>query len=104
MARNIDGLYYDENAKRMLVTSKGPGTDAFAVAIPSMRVTTWDTGLEPAIPAAGGRLPGGGDAVRWDRGATALGGFGGGWEALKMAVVSGPSSVVGEGRSRFIRC
>ncbi len=44
VARNIDGLYYDENAKRMLVTSKGPGTDAFAVAIPSMRVTTWDTG------------------------------------------------------------
>ena len=44
VVRNVNSLYYDENAKRMLVTSKEPATDAFAVEIPSMRVTIWDTG------------------------------------------------------------
>jgi photosystem II stability/assembly factor-like uncharacterized protein len=42
--RNIDSLYYDEAANRMLVTSTGPGTEAFAVAIPSMQLSWWDTG------------------------------------------------------------
>ena len=44
VVRNVDSLYYDESAQRMLVTSKGPETDAFAVAIPSLQVTSWDTG------------------------------------------------------------
>ena len=42
--RNVNSLYYDEHADRMLVTSTGPTTEAFAVAIPSMRLTSWDTG------------------------------------------------------------
>ena len=43
-ARNIDSIYFDETANRMLITSIGPTTDVFAVAVPSMRVTWWDAG------------------------------------------------------------
>jgi photosystem II stability/assembly factor-like uncharacterized protein len=43
-ARNIDCIYFDEAANRMLITSTGPTTEVFAVALPSMRVTWWDTG------------------------------------------------------------
>lgn len=42
--RNVNSLYYDEHGQRMLVTSSGPATQAFAVEIPSMRVISWDTG------------------------------------------------------------
>jgi len=41
--RNVNNLYYDEPANRMLVTSSGPATTAFAVEIGSMQVTSWDT-------------------------------------------------------------
>jgi hypothetical protein len=41
--RNVNSLYYDEPAKRMLVTTNEPATAAFAVEIPSMRVDSWDT-------------------------------------------------------------
>jgi photosystem II stability/assembly factor-like uncharacterized protein len=42
--RDGNNIFYDEAANRMLVTSNGPATVAFAVAIPSMRVSWWDTG------------------------------------------------------------
>jgi photosystem II stability/assembly factor-like uncharacterized protein len=42
--RNVNSLLYDEVANRMLVTSSGPDTEAFAVAIPSMQLSWWDTG------------------------------------------------------------
>ncbi len=44
MVRNVNSLYYDAQADRMLVTANAPVTDVFAVAIPSMRMTIWDTG------------------------------------------------------------
>jgi ligand-binding sensor domain-containing protein len=42
--RDGNSIFYDETANRMLVTSNGPATDAFAVELPSMRVSWWDTG------------------------------------------------------------
>jgi ligand-binding sensor domain-containing protein len=42
--RDGNSIFYDESANRMLVTSNGPATVAFAVAIPSMQVSWWDTG------------------------------------------------------------
>ena len=42
--RNVNSMFYDEQANRMLVTTNGPGTEAFAVEIPSLRVDSWDTG------------------------------------------------------------
>jgi len=42
--RNVNSLFYDEAANRMLVTSTGPDTEAFAVALPSMHLSWWDTG------------------------------------------------------------
>jgi ligand-binding sensor domain-containing protein len=42
--RNASCLYYDEAKDRVLVTSGGLGTQAFAVQLPGMQVTTWDTG------------------------------------------------------------
>jgi len=42
--RNVNSIFYDEAGKRMLVTSEGPETMAFAVALPSMKVSWWDTG------------------------------------------------------------
>ena len=43
-ARNVNSIYYDAAANRMLVTSSGPATLAFAVALPSLQVSWWDTG------------------------------------------------------------
>ena len=43
-ARNIDSLYFDQANSRMLVTSNGPTTVAFAVETPTMKVKWWDTG------------------------------------------------------------
>jgi photosystem II stability/assembly factor-like uncharacterized protein len=42
--RNVNSIFYDETANRILVTSEGPETMAFAVALPSMKVSWWDTG------------------------------------------------------------
>jgi photosystem II stability/assembly factor-like uncharacterized protein len=42
--RNANCIFYDEAAGRMLVTSGGPVTEAFAVQLPTMQVTSWDTG------------------------------------------------------------
>jgi photosystem II stability/assembly factor-like uncharacterized protein len=42
--RNVNSLYYDEPGNRILVTTNGPATEAFAVETSSMRVTSWDTG------------------------------------------------------------
>jgi photosystem II stability/assembly factor-like uncharacterized protein len=42
--RDGNNIFYDEAANRVLVTSNGPATVAFAVAIPSMQVSWWDTG------------------------------------------------------------
>jgi photosystem II stability/assembly factor-like uncharacterized protein len=41
--RNVNSLYFDEHANRMLVTTNEPATVAFAVEIPSMQVDSWDT-------------------------------------------------------------
>jgi photosystem II stability/assembly factor-like uncharacterized protein len=41
--RNVNSLYYDEAADRVLVTTDGPATTAFAVAAESKQVTLWDT-------------------------------------------------------------
>lgn len=41
--RNVNNLYFDEAANRMLVTANEPVTTAFAVELPSMRVDSWDT-------------------------------------------------------------
>jgi photosystem II stability/assembly factor-like uncharacterized protein len=41
--RNVNSLYFDEAVNRMLVTANEPVTTAFAVEIPSMRVSLWDT-------------------------------------------------------------
>jgi len=43
-ARNVNSIFYDEAASRILVTSSGPATLAFAVALPSLQVSWWDTG------------------------------------------------------------
>lgn len=42
--RKVNSLFYDEAGSRVLVTSIVPGTQVFAVAIPTLRVSTWDTG------------------------------------------------------------
>lgn len=42
--RNGNSIYYDEASDRVLVTSNGPVTEAFAVQLPSMQVRWWDTG------------------------------------------------------------
>jgi hypothetical protein len=42
--RNVNSIYYDETADRMLVTSNGPATEAFAVQLATMRTEKWDTG------------------------------------------------------------
>jgi hypothetical protein len=42
--RNASCLYFDEAKDRVLVTSGGSGTQAFAVQLPGMQVTAWDTG------------------------------------------------------------
>jgi photosystem II stability/assembly factor-like uncharacterized protein len=41
--RNVNSLYFDESANRMLVTANEPVTTAFAVELASMRVDSWDT-------------------------------------------------------------
>ena len=42
--RNVNSIYYDAAEDRMLVTSNGPATEAFAVELATMRTTKWDTG------------------------------------------------------------
>ena len=42
--RNVNNIFYDEAANRILVTSEGPETLAFEVSLPSMKVSWWDTG------------------------------------------------------------
>lgn len=42
--RNPDCIYYDAANHRVLVTSASPGSAAFAVELPSLKVTWWDTG------------------------------------------------------------
>ncbi|HEX9200503.1 MAG TPA: hypothetical protein VF865_13145 [Acidobacteriaceae bacterium] len=42
--RNVNNLYYDERANRMLLAAGESTTEAFAVEIPSMQVHSWDTG------------------------------------------------------------
>ena len=42
--RNVDSLYFDARGGRVLVTTAGPETKAFAVEVPSMRIVTMDTG------------------------------------------------------------
>jgi photosystem II stability/assembly factor-like uncharacterized protein len=41
--RNVNSLYFDEHANRMLVTTNEPATTAFAVDVASRQVTSWDT-------------------------------------------------------------
>ena len=41
--RNVNSLYFDEHANRMLVTTNEPATTAFAVDVASKQVTSWDT-------------------------------------------------------------
>lgn len=43
-ARNINNLYFDEQGSRILLTTGGRATEAFAVGLPTMKVTAWDTG------------------------------------------------------------
>jgi hypothetical protein len=42
--RNVNSIFYDAAANRMLLSSNGPETVAFAVEIGSMQVSWWDTG------------------------------------------------------------
>jgi photosystem II stability/assembly factor-like uncharacterized protein len=42
--RNVNSLFYDERRGRMLVTTNGPATSAFAVEARSKQLTEWDTG------------------------------------------------------------
>jgi photosystem II stability/assembly factor-like uncharacterized protein len=44
VVRKVNSLYFDEAANRMLMTANEPVTDAFAVDIATMRLTTWPTG------------------------------------------------------------
>ena len=41
--RQVDGIYYDAEGKRILVTASG-STTAFAASVPDYKVTYWDTG------------------------------------------------------------
>ncbi|HEY4379681.1 MAG TPA: hypothetical protein VGN01_05005 [Acidobacteriaceae bacterium] len=41
--RNVNSLYYDEAADRVLVTTNEPATTAFAVQTVSKQVSSWDT-------------------------------------------------------------
>ena len=43
-ARNINSLYFDRESQRILLTTGGRATEAFAVDLPSMKVKAWDTG------------------------------------------------------------
>jgi photosystem II stability/assembly factor-like uncharacterized protein len=43
-ARNINSLYFDEQGQRILLTTGGRATEAFAVELPTMKVRAWDTG------------------------------------------------------------
>lgn len=43
-ARNINNLYFDELGGRILLTTGGRATEAFAVELPTMKVRSWDTG------------------------------------------------------------
>ena len=43
-ARNINNLYFDDQGQRVLVTTGGKATEAFAVELPSMKVKAWETG------------------------------------------------------------
>jgi len=43
-ARNINSLYFDPQNQRLLLTTGGRATEAFAVELPSMKVKAWDTG------------------------------------------------------------
>lgn len=42
--RGVSNLYYDAEGNRILVAARAPAKKAFAVDVPSLRVTTWDTG------------------------------------------------------------
>jgi hypothetical protein len=42
--RNAQCIFYDEARNRVLVTSGGSSTVAFAVQLPTMQLTSWDTG------------------------------------------------------------
>jgi photosystem II stability/assembly factor-like uncharacterized protein len=42
--RNINSIYYDQAADRMLVTSNGPATKVFSVTVPGLKVGAWETG------------------------------------------------------------
>jgi photosystem II stability/assembly factor-like uncharacterized protein len=44
--RNANCIFYDAAANRVLVTASEPATVAFAVQLPSMQVTSWDTGWD----------------------------------------------------------
>jgi photosystem II stability/assembly factor-like uncharacterized protein len=43
VVRNVDNLYFDEQANRVLMTANEPATTAYAVTIPSLQVSSWDT-------------------------------------------------------------
>ena len=43
-ARNINSLYFDQEGRRILLTTGGRATEAFAVELPTMKVRAWDTG------------------------------------------------------------
>jgi photosystem II stability/assembly factor-like uncharacterized protein len=44
VVRNVNNLYFDQAAERILVTANEPSTQAFAVDVRSMQVKSWDTG------------------------------------------------------------
>jgi photosystem II stability/assembly factor-like uncharacterized protein len=44
VVRKVNNLYYDAKGDRILVTADEPVTDAFAISVATLRVTTWDTG------------------------------------------------------------
>ena len=41
---NANSIFYDQRSQRVLITSNGPNTLAFAVHLPEKKVSFWDTG------------------------------------------------------------
>ena len=44
VVRNVNNLYFDQPAERILVTANEPSTEAFAVDVRTMQIKSWDTG------------------------------------------------------------
>jgi len=107
--RNINSIYYDEAAERIVVTSNGPATKVFDEAVATLKVSASDTGWNLRIRAAGGRPYGGATLLRWDCGAARSGGLGAGarmgWWCRRLRVVVWGAAEIGKALDDdFSRC